>query len=354
MEKYEKVEEVARGSGGVVWKAIDKHSGRVVAIKQLMSKCYSAQERMNLREVKSLIKMNDHPNIVKLKEIIHEHEILFLVFEYMEFSLYQRMQQQKKPFSETEIKNMCFQVFHGLAYMHHNGYIHRDLKPANLLVDKDRIKICDLGQAREMNPEQQPFTYEVATLWYRAPEVYLQAPVYNSAVDMWAMGAIIAELFTLKPLFQGDSEADVMHKICSVLGAPTNSTWFRGLELAKNMCYRFPDLPGMRFSELLPNASPELVNLVATLLSWQPSSRPTAIEVLRHPFFHSCYHIPPTARLEESGFTVHNSVPLVFRMALHQEHSKRTTSLKSYESSSEIVHSTEDLSHLLPRNLLDS
>ncbi|GKE08711.1 cyclin-dependent kinase F-4-like protein, partial [Tanacetum coccineum] len=161
--------------------------------------------------------------------------------------------------------------------MHQRGYFHRDLKPENLLMNKNIVKIADLGQAREMNA-QQPFTYNVSTLCYRAPEVFLHAPVYNYAVDMWAMGEIIVELFTLTQVFEGSSEADVMYKICSVLGTPTDSTWLGGLDLAKNICYRFPDLHGVRFSDLLPNASSELANLVATLLSWEPSYRPTASE----------------------------------------------------------------------------
>nr|GEY49311.1 cyclin-dependent kinase F-4-like [Tanacetum cinerariifolium] len=202
------------------------------------------------------------------------------------------MIQHEKPFSETEIRNMCFQVFHGLAYMHQRGYFHRDFKPENLLMNKDIVKIADLGS----------------------------------------------------------SEADVMYKICSVLGTPTDSTWPRGLDLANNICYRFPDLPGVRFSDLLPDASPELVNLVATLLSWEPSYRPTAIEALQHPFFHSCYFIPPTARLQDTSFTLLDSIPLAFKLAMQRELMK-TRSFKNCASSLETVDINEDLSHFLPKDL---
>ncbi|PWA41408.1 phosphorylase kinase, gamma catalytic subunit [Artemisia annua] len=351
MEKYQLLESLGHGSFGVVFKAFNKQTHEVVAIKKLMTKYCSKEECMNLTEVKSLVKMhNNHANIIRLKEVINLNDTLFLVFEYMECNLYQRMIQHEKPFSETEIRNICFQVFQGLAYMHHNGYFHRDLKPENLLINKDIVKIADLGQAREMNA-QRPFTYNVTTICYRAPEVFLHSPVYNSAVDMWAMGAIIVELFTLTPIFEGSSEADVIYKICSVLGTPTDSTWPGGLGLAKNMCYRFPDLPGVRFSDLLPNASPELVNLVATLLSWEPSYRPTAIQALQHPFFHSCYFIPPTVRLQDTSFTLLDSVPLVFKMAMLRELMKKTPSFKSCASSLERVDFNEDLSHFLPKDL---
>ncbi|KAM0051206.1 putative protein-serine/threonine kinase CMGC-RCK family [Helianthus debilis subsp. tardiflorus] len=247
MEKYERIMEIGRGSYGVVWKAMNKQTGEVVAIKKLLEEYHTAEECMNLIEVKSLIKMANHPNIVKLKEVIRENNTLFLIFECMECDLYKLMIARMKPFSETEIRNLCFQIFQGLAHMHRKGYFHRDLKPGNLLVSKNTVKIGDLGMARETNGKP-PYTQNVTTLWYRAPEVFLRSSFYNSSVDMWAAGAIMAELFTNQPLFQGSSEADVMHKICRVLGTPTESTWFSGLDLAENICYRFPDFPGVRFS----------------------------------------------------------------------------------------------------------
>ena len=124
-------------------------------------------------------------------------------------------------FSETEVRNGCFQVLQGPAYMHRRGYFHRDLKPENLLVTKDVIKIADFGLARKIN-SQPPYKEYVSTRWYRAPEVLRQSSTYGSAVDMWAMGTIMAELFTLLPLFPGSSEADEIYKICSVIYGQSN------------------------------------------------------------------------------------------------------------------------------------
>ncbi|KAJ9543853.1 hypothetical protein OSB04_023560 [Centaurea solstitialis] len=290
MEKYQRIEVIGRGSYGIVWKAINKQTGEVVAMKKLVhERFHSMEECMNLREVKALRMMKDHPNVVNLKEIIKENNVLFLVFEYMEDgSLYDHMMRRKKPFSENEIKNLCFQVFQGLAYMHDTvGYFHRDLKPANLLVSKDVIKIADLGQAREING-RPPYTDYVTTRWYRAPEVFLYAPIHDSAVDMWAMGAIMVELFTLRPLFQGSSSGEVMQRICGVIGSPTETTWELGLYLADMINYRFPEYPGVDLSALLPSASPAAIHLITKLLSWNPVWRPTAEEVLEHPFFYGC------------------------------------------------------------------
>ncbi|GJW48341.1 cyclin-dependent kinase F-4-like protein [Tanacetum coccineum] len=169
--------------------------------------------------------------------------------------------------------------------MHQNGYFHCDLKPENLLLKNYIIKIGDLGQAREMNG-QRPYSYNVSKLWYRAPEVLLQPPnCYNYAVDMWAMGAIMVELLTLQPLFQGNSPVNVLSKMWNVLGTPAESAWSRGPDLANRINNQFPYL-GVPFAELLPNAGPDLVNLISTLLSWEPSHRPTADQALKHSLFH--------------------------------------------------------------------
>lgn len=288
------IKEVGDGTFGSVWRALNRDTGEIVAIKKMKKKYYSWEECINLREVKSLRKMN-HPNIVKLKEVIRENDILHFVFEYMECNVYQLMKDRAKLFSETEVRNWCFQVFQGLAYMHRRGFFHRDLKPENLLVSKDTLKIADLGLAREIT-SGAPYTEYVSTRWYRAPEVLLQSPLYSSAVDMWAMGAIMAELFTLRPLFPGSSEADEIYKICSVIGTPTKEIWAEGLTLARSINYQFPLFAGVHLSTLIPSASQDAINLITSLCSWDPRKRPTALEALQHPFFQSCFYVPPSLR----------------------------------------------------------
>ncbi|CAH8313002.1 unnamed protein product [Eruca vesicaria subsp. sativa] len=298
MDRYKLIKEVGDGTFGTVWRAINKQTGEVVAVKKMKKKYYSWEECINLREVKSLRRMN-HPNIVKLKEVIREHDILYFVFEYMECNLYQLMKDRQKLFAEGDIRNWCFQVFQGLSYMHQRGYFHRDLKPENLLVSKDIIKIADFGLAREVN-SSPPFTEYVSTRWYRAPEVLLQSYVYTSKVDMWAMGAIMSELLSLRPIFPGASEADEIYKICEVIGSPTEETWLEGLNLANTINYQFPQLSGVPLSSLMPSASKDAVNLITRLCSWDPCNRPTAAEALQHPFFQSCFYVPPSLRPKPS------------------------------------------------------
>lgn len=322
MEKFKVIKEVGDGTFGSVWQAVNKQNGEVVAIKKMKKKYYSWEECMNLREVKSLRRMN-HPNVVKLKEVIREHDVLFFVFEYMECNLYQLMKDRDSLFSESEIRNWCFQIFQALAYVHQQGYFHRDLKPENLLCTKDVIKLADFGLAREVS-SQPPYTEYVSTRWYRAPEILLQASIYDSAVDMWAMGAIMAELFTLRPLFPGSSEVDEIYKICSVLGTPNQNSWSEGLNLANALKYQFPKLARAHLALLIPSASDDAINLISSLCSWDPYRRPTAAEALQHPFFQSCFYIPPSLRLK--AFEMPKTPPSVgMRKALELQKNARSS-----------------------------
>ncbi|CAL9210749.1 unnamed protein product [Musa hybrid cultivar] len=319
--RYRVAKEVGDGTFGTVWQAINKQSGEVVAIKKMKIKYYSWEECLNLREVKSLRRLN-HPNIIKLKEVIRENDTLYLVFEYMECNLYQLMKKRGKPFTEVEIRNWCFQIFQALAYMHQRGYFHRDLKPENILVTKNILKIADFGLAREAS-SKPPFTEYVSTRWYRAPEVLLQSSVYDFAVDMWAMGAIIAELFTLCPLFPGSSEADEIYKICSVIGPPNRNSWAKGLQLADAIKFQFPQLASVPLSLLIPSASQDAVNLISSLCSWDPSRRPTSVEVLQHSFFQPCFYIPPSPRVRLSVGAPKTSPSVIMKGVLESEAARR-------------------------------
>ncbi|RXM31033.1 hypothetical protein EOD39_7350 [Acipenser ruthenus] len=213
MNRYTTLKQLGDGTYGSVLMGKSNESGELVAIKRMKRKFYSWEECMNLREVKSLKKLN-HANVIKLKEVIRENDHLYFVFEYMKENLYQLM--------------------------------------------KDR---------------------------YRAPEVLLRSSVYSSPVDMWAVGCIMAELYTLRPLFPGNSEVDEIFKICQVLGTVKKNDWPEGYQLAGSMNFRFPQCVPTHLKTLIPNASNEAIALMRDMLQWDPKKRPTAIQALRYPYF---------------------------------------------------------------------
>ena len=162
-----------------------------VAIKTMKRKYHSWNEVMDLREVKSLKKLN-HPNVVKLKEVIRENNRLYFVFEYVKGDLLGLMRDTADLFSEGAVRTIIFQILQALAYMHRNGFFHRDLKPENILCSSpDMVKIADFGLAREIR-SSPPYTDYVSTRWYRAPEVLLRSTNYSSPIDVWAVGCIMA------------------------------------------------------------------------------------------------------------------------------------------------------------------
>lgn len=297
MNRYKVTKKLGDGTYGSVLLAVNRQTGEVTAVKKMKKKFYTWQECMQLREVQSLKKLN-HPNIIKLKEVIRENDELFFVFEYMDNNLYQYSKDRDKPFPEAKIRNIIYQVFQGLAFMHKHGFFHRDIKPENLLVRGDTCKVADFGLAREIR-SRPPFTDYVSTRWYRAPEVLLRSTSYNSPIDIWAMGCIIAELFTLRPLFPGSSEADEIYKICSVLGSPTRQSWPEGMKLAAKMNFRFPQFSPTPLSQLIPQASPEAIKLMEDTMRYNPSKRPTCTQCLQYPFFKvgvSLNSKPPAAK----------------------------------------------------------
>ncbi|XP_039755779.1 serine/threonine-protein kinase ICK [Pararge aegeria] len=282
MNRYVVLQQLGDGTYGSVALAQRRDTGEKVAIKRMKRKYYSWDEAMNLREVKSLKKLN-HANIVKLREVIRENDTLYFVFEYMRGNLYQLIRDAERPFPEPVLRNILYQVLQGLAHMHRHGFFHRDLKPENLLcAGPELVKIADLGLAREVR-SRPPYTDYVSTRWYRAPEVLLHDTHYGAPIDLWALGCIMAELYTGRPLFPGSSEIDQLHRIAAVLGAPAQ--WPAGLALAAALRFRFPGGAGVPLARVVAGASAPAAALLAALLRYAPPERPSAPQALRFPYF---------------------------------------------------------------------
>ena len=283
------------GSFADVYKAREKTTGELVAIKILKKKYKKWEECIELRECKSLQILNKSSqsekgidNIIKLKRIIFINKtgVLNLVFEFMEKDLLNLMKSyEPNRLPESKIKDIIYQTLLGLSYMHKYGFFHRDLKPENLLLVGDKIKIADFGLAREIR-SIPPYTEYVSTRYYRAPECILKSTNYNSPIDIWALGCVMAEMYLHpQPLFYGTNEKEVLFRICSILGTPTYDIWPEGLQQANYVGIKFPNSNKTDLESIIPNASPEAIDLMNQMLKWDPNHRATASSLLNHPFF---------------------------------------------------------------------
>lgn len=116
------------------------------------------------------------------------------------------------------VKHYAYYLIRGIAYMHSIHIIHRDIKPENVLIGKgNSLKICDLGFARTL-PHNMKMTEYVATRWYRPPELLIGGQHYDTSIDMWSAGCVIAEMIDGEPLFPGENDLDQLYLIQKCLG----------------------------------------------------------------------------------------------------------------------------------------
>jgi cyclin-dependent kinase 1 len=216
MDDYVKIEKIGEGTYGVVYKGRNKKNGHVVALKKIR---LTAEEEgvpsTAIREI-SLLKELQHPNVVKLEDIVHQENKLYLVFEFLQYDLKRYL--DTIPVGVTLdamlVKSYTYQILIGICHCHCRRVLHRDLKPQNLLIDKKgAIKLADFGLARAFGIPVRMYTHEVVTLWYRAPEILLGAQRYSTPMDVWSIGCIMAEMITKRPIFHGDSEIDQLFRI---------------------------------------------------------------------------------------------------------------------------------------------
>jgi cell division cycle 2-like protein len=227
VDEFKRLNTINEGTYGIVSRAEDMETGETVALKKVkMENEREGFPLTSLREINILLSFH-HPSIVDVKEIVvGSGDSTYMVMEYMEHDLKAVMETMKQPYSQSEVKCLMLQLLEGVKYLHDNWVIHRDLKTSNILLNnRGELKICDFGLSRQYGSPLKPYTQLVVTLWYRAPELLLGATEYSTAIDMWSMGCIMAELLTKKPLFDGKRDIDQLSKIFKMLGTPNEGIW---------------------------------------------------------------------------------------------------------------------------------
>ncbi|CAM9396076.1 unnamed protein product [Chrysoparadoxa australica] len=290
MDRYQKIEKngggnLGEGTYGVVYKARDKVTDEIVALKRIRLEVEDEGiPSTALREI-SLLRELQHPNIVELKDCVQNEGKLYLIFEFVDRDLKKYVESCSGMLDPMLVKSYLYQICRGLEFCHARGVMHRDLKPQNLLVSRDgKLKLADFGLARAFCPPIRPLTHEVVTLWYRAPEILLGSQTYAPPVDVWAVGTILCEMVTKRPLFPGDSEIDEVYKIFQLCGTPTEDSW-PGVTSLPDWNPAFPKWPKLKLSSRCQGLDDLGQDLLQQLLTYDPRTRLSAKRCMEHPYF---------------------------------------------------------------------
>ncbi|KAJ0433783.1 putative protein kinase CMGC-GSK family [Helianthus annuus] len=313
--RYEAGRVIGQGSFGTVFEAKCAETGETVAIKKVL-----LDEEDDIRELQ-ILQLLDHPNVVSLKDFFFsktdKDEHLNLVLEYVPETLHHvarsyRNANQRMPM--IYVKLYTYQILRALAYIHAIGVCHRDIKPKNILVNPDshQLKLCDFGIAKVL-VKGEPSTFYIGTRQYRAPELLFGATEYTTAIDIWSVGCVLAELLREQRLFPAPKDT-VQHvlEVLNVLGRPTDeevvcmNPKFKQFE-------HIPPIKGQPLYKIFHKWRPpkEAIDLVSRLLRYSPNLRGTALEACIHPFFDDLRD--PNTRLPDG-----RPLPPLFNFKAHE------------------------------------
>ncbi|CBB15978.1 Cyclin-dependent kinase 12 [Caenorhabditis elegans] len=300
---YTMLDQIGEGTYGQVYKAVNNLTGEQVALKRV--RLENEKEGFPItaiREIKILRQLH-HKNIVRLMDIVIDDISMdelkrtranfYLVFEYVDHDLIGLLESKELvDFNKDQICSLFKQLLEGLAYIHNTGFLHRDIKCSNILVNnKGELKIADLGLARLWEKESRLYTNRVITLWYRPPELLLGDERYGPAIDVWSTGCMLGELFTRKPLFNGNNEFGQLELISKVCGSPNVDNWPELTELVGWNTFRMKRTYQRRIREEFEHIMPrEAVDLLDKMLTLNPEKRISAKEALNHPWIRSLEH----------------------------------------------------------------
>ncbi|ETN73655.1 kinase domain protein [Necator americanus] len=299
-DEYRELNLLGKGAYGVVYHVTHTPTMTEYALKKIVVGVNDdGVPQSVLREISSMMSLRRlrHKNITLLHDVFHTLENngcdlhINMVVEKCDWDLYSFLKDIPRDMPDHQCrliaKQRCsynrfsLKIFEGVDFLHSNNIVHRDLKPQNILINRDQtVKIADFGLSRTYTT-QSCFTTVVVTLWYRSPELLLQCS-YNTAVDIWAIGCIVSELYQRIPLFPGQTEAQQLSIIFQKMGTPRSSLWPHDAVVERS---NYPSYPSQPLERLNPRLPPDAIPVISGCLTFATEHRSTAREALSMPFF---------------------------------------------------------------------
>lgn len=300
--RYSDLNPVGMGAFGLVCSAIDKLTSQNVAVKKIMKPFLTTVlAKRTYRELK-LLKHLKHENLITLDDIfLSPLEDIYFVTELQGTDLHRLL--TSRPLEKQFIQYFTYQILRGLKYVHSAGVIHRDLKPSNILINENcDLKICDFGLARIQDPQMTGY---VSTRYYRAPEIMLTWQKYDTEVDLWSVGCILAEMIEGKPLFPGKDHVHQFSIITELLGSPPPDVIDticseNTLRFVQSLPHRDP-IPFTERFQQCNHVEPDAIDLLSKLLVFHPNKRISAADSLTHTYMEP-YHDPTDEPICETKF----------------------------------------------------
>ncbi|KAF4657986.1 hypothetical protein FOL47_008221 [Perkinsus chesapeaki] len=352
-DPFKKETKKSEGTYGKVFLAKDLSSGEDVAIKRLKTEAASAGAGRGIggihftciREIK-VMKAIHSENVMSLVDVFasinedetaveesastatprHKQPQLSLVMKFMHCDLKKVLSSRNVTLPASCIKCMVYQIACGVKALHDAWFVHRDLSSGNVLCDltTGTLSLTDFGLARQIgqpppgcfSQSKRSFggnmTFNVVTLWYRAPELLFESSYYSPAVDVWSIGTLMAEMLprgersrpsTVKrrsPLFEVPSELELLKAIVELLGTPSEQIWPEASSLPSFHEFAYLAPPENWPRDLFGDAckeSEKLDELLKSMLMLNPCARPTSGDIIKHDYFTTGY--PRMATKEE-------------------------------------------------------
>lgn len=282
---------LGKGTYGTVYLYTNDENEKEYAIKRMTRDSYDGTLSVDILNDIGTLTYLDHPNIVKIVDVIITEDYVYLVLNLAQSDLLHKIKDDS--IDSKDIPSLIYPLFDAMAYYFNMNILHLDIKPSNILFYENNIpKLTDFGLAHQgyCSVYPQSMSTNVVTLYYRSINILLGEDIYDSMIDIWAMGCILYEMYTGNPPFMGYDETKMIESIFSVLGTPTEDIWPGVTELSSgDIIFKFKVEEPRGFTNDKITSNPDLLDLLYKIFNYSnfADNRNSnhISKILTHPYF---------------------------------------------------------------------